>query len=140
MSGFGIDRSKITPLWLEANGEAERSMPTLNNTIRVLAEEHLAWKNQLPTFLRLYRGSPDISTRMSRFEALTGRKMKIRLPDSPIKVNNPDISTAALLEMTTSASVSSPAMLMPRDTQLKYSFFDIRALGSLPCGEALKIK
>lgn len=54
MYEFGIQRRKITPLWLEANGEVERSMATLNKNIRSCVTEGThTWKSQLPTFLRM---------------------------------------------------------------------------------------
>ena len=81
MSSFGIHHRKITLLWPEANGEAERFMATL---IRASVADNIDWKSQPPTFLRLYRGTPHTSIKISPFEALTGRKMKIGLPDSPI--------------------------------------------------------
>ena len=84
MSSFGIHHRKITPLWPEANGKAERFMATLNKTIHASVADNVDWKSQLPTFLCLYRGTPHTSTKISPFEALTGRKMKIGLPDSPI--------------------------------------------------------
>ena len=84
MSSFGIHHRKITPLWPEGNGEAECFMATLNKTICTSVDDNVDWKSQLPTFLRLYRGTPHTSTKISPFEALTGRKMKIGLPDSPI--------------------------------------------------------
>ena len=84
MSIFRIHHRKITPLWPEANGEAERFMATLNKTIRASVADNVDWKSQLPTFLHFYRSTPHTSTKISPFEALTGHKMKIGLPDSSI--------------------------------------------------------
>ena len=49
---FGFHHRKITPLWPEANGEAERFMATLNKHVRAATAENSNWKNQLPQFLR----------------------------------------------------------------------------------------
>ena len=103
MSSFGINHRKITPLWPEANGEAERFMATLNKTIRASVADNVDWKSQFTTFLRLFRGTPHTCTKISPFEVLTGRKIKIGLPDSPI-TDQTNLPTAALLKMTVSAS------------------------------------
>ena len=49
---------KITPLWPEANGEAERFMATLNKHVLAATAENSNWKNQLLQFLRHYRATP----------------------------------------------------------------------------------
>jgi len=51
----GFTHRKITPLWPEANGEAERFMRTLNKFIRTSQAEGISWEKQLSTFLRHYR-------------------------------------------------------------------------------------
>ena len=66
---FGFHHRKITPLWPEANGEAERFMATLNKYVRAATAENSHWKNQLPQFLRHYRATPHSSTHVSPFEA-----------------------------------------------------------------------
>lgn len=86
----GIQHRKITPLWPEANGEAERFMRTLNKNIRALAAENKNLKNELSTFLLQYRATPHSTTQISPFEALTGRIMKSGIPKIPSKlVHNP---------------------------------------------------
>ncbi|KAK7099318.1 hypothetical protein V1264_003469 [Littorina saxatilis] len=84
---FGFHHRKITPLWPEANGEAERFMRTLDQNIRSSTAANLNWKTQLPTFLRQYRGTPHSSTGVSPFEALTKRKMNIGLPDCSLPLD-----------------------------------------------------
>ena len=64
---------KITLLSPEANGEVERFMATHSKNIRsCIAEGNLYGR-----FLRMYRDTPHTSTKISLFEALTGRKMKV---------------------------------------------------------------
>lgn len=86
----GFQHRKITPQWPEANGEVERFMATLNKHIRTSVAEDLNWKNQLPHFLRQYRATPHTATKISPFEAMSGRKMNIGLPEIPKpNTNNP---------------------------------------------------
>ena len=77
----GFKHRKVTPLHPEANGEAERFMRTVNQAIRAAVAEGKNWKTVLPAFLRLYRATPHAATKISPFEALTGRKMKYGLPN-----------------------------------------------------------
>lgn len=74
---YGLRHRKITPLWPEANGEAERFMATLNKYIRSSTADNKNWKTELQLFLRQYRATPHSSIKISPFEALTGRKMNI---------------------------------------------------------------
>jgi hypothetical protein len=80
---LGFHHRKITPLWPEANGEAERFMATLNKFVKTSQAENVNWKTQLSLFLRQYRATPHSSTKISPFEALTGRKMRSGLPEAP---------------------------------------------------------
>ena len=82
----GFRHRKITPLWPEANGEAERFMRTLNKYVRAATAECKDWRIELPHFLRQYRArsTPHGATNISPFEALTGRKMNIGIPAVPI--------------------------------------------------------
>ena len=85
----GIMHQRVTPLWPEANGEAERFMRTLNKNIRASEAANENWKTQLPTFLMHYRSTPHSSTSVSPFEALTGRKMNTGIPGPPLSLQNP---------------------------------------------------
>ena len=82
-ASFGFTHRKVTPFHPEANGEVERFMRTLNQMIRSASVQQTSWKRRIPTFLRIYRGTPHASTKVSPFEALTGRKMNFGLP-SPV--------------------------------------------------------
>ncbi|KAL5015077.1 hypothetical protein ScPMuIL_009347 [Solemya velum] len=84
---FGFRHRKITPLWPEANGEAERFMATLNKYIRSSTADNKNWKTELQLFLRQYRATPHSSIKISPFEALTGRKMNIGFPEVNTHMN-----------------------------------------------------
>lgn len=89
---IGFKHRRITPLWPESNGTVERFMGTLNRFIRSAVSERLDWRSELHRFLMRYRATPHSSTQVSPFEALTGRKMSIGLPDVP-KAEHIPIST-----------------------------------------------
>ncbi|GFO11777.1 Pol polyprotein [Plakobranchus ocellatus] len=86
---YGFKHRKITPLWPEANGEAETFVRSLNKFIHTCQAEHSEWKEQLPNFLYQYRATPHSSTRLSPHEALTGKKMKTSLPEIIHQRNKP---------------------------------------------------
>ena len=81
---LGFKHRKVMPLWPEANGEVERFMRSLNKALLTSTVQNSNWKKELLTFLLHYRGTPHSSTKISPFEALTGRKMNIGLPSSPL--------------------------------------------------------
>ena len=79
----GFRHRRITPLWPEANGTAERFMSTLNKFVHAAVADKQDWKNELSNFLMHYRATPHSATQISPFEALTGRKMNIGFPEVP---------------------------------------------------------
>jgi hypothetical protein len=95
-SDFGFQHRKITPGWPEANGEAERFVETFNKFVRASEAENLNWKTQMPQFLRNYRATPHTSTKIPPFTALTGRKMRIGLPEAPQA--NPTVQSPEALQ------------------------------------------
>ncbi|GFO17917.1 transposon ty3-g Gag-Pol polyprotein [Plakobranchus ocellatus] len=78
---LGFHHRKITPLWPEANGEAERFVRSLNKFAHTCEAERSNWKQELPNFLRQYRATPHSSTKISPHEAFTGKKMRTALPE-----------------------------------------------------------
>lgn len=81
---LGFTHRKITPLWPQANAEAERFMRTLEKTIRAAHVEGHPWKQTLYAFLRNYRATPHCSTGMPPADVLYGgRPIRIKLPAAP---------------------------------------------------------
>ncbi|GFN77286.1 transposon ty3-g Gag-Pol polyprotein [Plakobranchus ocellatus] len=78
---LGFHHRKITPLWPKANGEAERSVRSLDKFVHTCKAERSNRKQELPNFLRQYRATPHSSTKISPHEALTVRKMRTTLPE-----------------------------------------------------------
>ena len=56
-------------------------MQTLKKYFHTTTVEGLNWKTQLSYFFRQYRAAPHSTTKTSLFEALTGNKMNIGIPN-----------------------------------------------------------
>ena len=78
---LGFRHRKITPLWPEANGEAERFMRTLKKAIATAKLSGLKWEEELHNFLRNYRSTIHPAIAQTPAEALFGRNMSNKLPD-----------------------------------------------------------
>lgn len=76
----GFKHRRITPLWPEANGAVERFMAVINKFVRSMISESRNLKSELASFLLHDRATPHSSTKVSTFEATTGRKMNIGIP------------------------------------------------------------
>ena len=64
----GISHIKTTPLWPQANGEIERQNRSLLKRLKIAQVERKDWKNELQTYLIMYRSSPHTSTGRSPAE------------------------------------------------------------------------
>ena len=93
---FGFKHRKVTPMWPEANGEAERFMKTLNKFVRTQVINNHNWKLELHTFLMHYRSTPHSSIKISPFKALTGRDMNSGLPRSTSLSSKPSSMSNSL--------------------------------------------
>ena len=58
----GIIHHKTTPLWPQANGEVERQNRSIMKRIRIAQAEGQDWKNEVDTFLVMYRNTPHTVT------------------------------------------------------------------------------
>lgn len=80
MDEWGINHQRITPLWLQANSEAENFMKPLSKSIRVANVEGRDWKKELHIFLLNYQATPHATTGFSPAELLFNREIKTNLP------------------------------------------------------------
>ena len=80
MEDNGINHCKITPLWPQANSEAENFMKPLNKAIRSVHAEGKTWKKQLYKFLLNYRTTPHCTTGFAPAELLFNRRVRNKLP------------------------------------------------------------
>ena len=78
---IGFAHRRITLLWLEANGEAERFMRTLGKAIHTAKVDSGNWKQEIFMFLRHYRATPHSPTGLSLAEMLNGRKLRTEVPN-----------------------------------------------------------
>ena len=89
----GFQCQKVTPLWPEANGQAEAFMKCLGKVVRTAHIENRDWKKALDNFLLAYRATPHPSTGVAPAHLLyPGRRFKTRLPCH----SAPSISKAAV--------------------------------------------
>ena len=75
---IGFAHSRITPLWPEANGEAERFMRTLGKATCTAKVDGGNSKQEI-MFLRHYRATPHSLTCLSPAEMLNGRKLRMKV-------------------------------------------------------------
>ena len=76
----GINHRRITPLWPQANSEAENFMKPLTKAIRSAHAEGKNWKKDVYLFLLNYRATPHSTTGFAPSELLFNRKIKTKLP------------------------------------------------------------
>ena len=76
----GIKHKRITPLWPQANSEAERFMKPLMKAVRSAHAEGKHWKKHLYQFLLNYRTTPHATTGHAPATLLFGRKIHNKLP------------------------------------------------------------
>ena len=77
---IGIKHQKITPLWPQANSEAENFMKPLTKSIRAACTEKKNWKREIYTFLLNYRATPHTTTGFLPSELLFNCKIRTKLP------------------------------------------------------------
>ncbi|MEL6802271.1 MAG: RNase H-like domain-containing protein, partial [Bacteroidota bacterium] len=89
----GFQTQKVTPLWPEANGQAEAFMKCLGKVVRTAHIEGRDWKKALDNFLLAYRATPHPSTGVAPAHLMyPGRRFQTRLPCH----SAPSVSKAAV--------------------------------------------
>ena len=79
-----IEHKRITPLWPQANSEAENFMKPVTKAIRSARVEGREWKKDLYQFLLNYRATPHSTTGFTPSELLFNRKIRTKLPQMVI--------------------------------------------------------
>ena len=77
----GIVHRKITPLWPQSNYQAESFNKPLHKAIRSSRSTSKNWKEDLHSFLRMYRCTEHVTTGFSPHRLLFGREPKTKLPE-----------------------------------------------------------
>ena len=90
----GFHHQKVTPLWPEANGQAEAFMKCLGKIVRTARIERRDWKAAINDFLMAYRATPHPSTGVSPAQLMyPQRRYKTQLPNvSSTKTSNAAVS------------------------------------------------
>ena len=117
---------RITPLWPQANSEAERFMQPLTKAIRSAHAEGKQWTKHLHRFLLNYRTTPHATTGFSPAEVLFNRKIQNKLPQmvspSPDKgaqvQDNDDRAKEKMKENADAKQRARPSQLKVGDTVL----------------------
>ncbi|XP_057290843.1 uncharacterized protein K02A2.6-like [Hydractinia symbiolongicarpus] len=95
MKEKGITHRRITPYWPQANGQVERFMGPLANSLRKASIENRYWQIACYNFLLSYRTTPHSTTNVAPADMMFNRKIKTTLPDwtNHVDVNTEDLAT-----------------------------------------------
>ena len=91
----GVNHKCITPLWPQANGQAERFMPSLTKIAKTAILERKDWKIETYKFLAAYRNTPHPSTKVAPSDMMFNRKVRYTIPDIDRTINVDEINTKA---------------------------------------------
>lgn len=76
----GIQHRKVTPLWPQVNGEAERQNRKILKALQMARVEGKDWHRELLKFLTAYRSTPHAATGTTPFALMFGGEMRSKLP------------------------------------------------------------
>ncbi|KAK7099536.1 hypothetical protein V1264_003664 [Littorina saxatilis] len=96
MKRSGVKHRRVTPLWPQANAQAEAFNKPLEKAIRAAHAQHKNWRLELTSFIRTYRATPHPSTLFTPFRLLLGRDPKTKLPEPPIYAHPQNRATEEL--------------------------------------------
>ena len=91
MKENGINHQRITPLWPQANSEAESFMKPLTKAIRSAHAEGKQWTKHLYKFLLSYRTTPHTTTGYAPATLLFNREVRNKLPNVVILNSNQQV-------------------------------------------------
>ena len=114
----GIKHRKITPLWPQANAQAESLNKPLMKAIRAAAAEGRNWKRELHKCLQTYRCTPHTSTQFTPYRLLFGRDPRTKLPELPHQSNHPDDEIVCARDMKAKATTKEHADRRARASEL----------------------
>lgn len=87
----GTKHRRITPIWPQANGEAERFMKPLKKIAQTANIENKNWISELHNFLFSYRNTPHSSTKVAPAAMMFNRNPNFNIPQLTSKVNIEDL-------------------------------------------------
>ena len=83
-----VKHRKITPIWPQANAQAESFNKPMMKSIRAAHVSKKSLRQELQIFLRMYRCSIHQSTDFSPYELMFGRKARTKLPQTEEQDDN----------------------------------------------------
>ena len=84
---IGVTHQKITPLWPQANSQAESFMKPLTKAVRTAYLEKKDWKKQLYNFLFSYRNTPHCTTLIPPATLMFNRIPNFTIPSYPQRID-----------------------------------------------------
>ena len=81
MQEYGINHRRVTPLWPQANSEAENFMKPLSKAIKSAHVMKKDWKKEVNVFLLNYRATPHLTTNEPPSKLLFNRIINTKLPE-----------------------------------------------------------
>ena len=88
---LGFRHRKITPLWPQANSQAERINQPLMKTIRAAKIQGRNWRQELYKFLRNYRMTPHASTKSAPANLMLAYTMRFKFPQTKYERDGHDM-------------------------------------------------
>jgi len=88
LNSRGIKHQRVTPLWPQANGTAERFMRPLKKVAQTAKIEQKDWQMEIYDFLFSYRNTPHSTTKVTPAEMIFNRKPNFYIPNAT--TNNVD--------------------------------------------------
>ena len=85
MEALRIEWRTSTPLWPQANGNAESIMKPIGKVIKTATLEGKNWRQELQRFLINFRSTPHATTKVPPCELLFNRKIQGTLPELTTK-------------------------------------------------------
>jgi len=79
----GVQHRKITPIWPQANAQAESFNKPLMKAVRSASLQGFKWQVELFKFLRMYRCTPHTTTQFTPYRLMFGREPRTKLPQIP---------------------------------------------------------
>ena len=81
MQENGIRHRKITPLWPQANAQAEAFNKPLTKAIKTASTSRTSWIREMRKFLRAYRCTPHVTTEFTPHRLMFSRDPQTKLPE-----------------------------------------------------------
>ena len=85
MEALGIEWRTSTPLWPQANGNAESIIKPIGKVIKTATLEEKNWRQELQRFLINYWSTPHATNKVPSCELLFNRKIQGTLPELATK-------------------------------------------------------